>query len=387
MSPKLSAADRLCLIQTLNALPSAQFEELLVALAPPNGNVPSNTACQANRSAALFEWVESPIGPGLEILEQLLSSIIAKNSQISEKFVAFSISGKISNATRSEVQAFVELLRKKTGDDSIDVAFFEEGSITMILRGSPEGLKKLQELVESGELEGLGIPPVEAVYDVATTSTAARKARLVETLRLTSNSSIVSARDLALESARDLARALARASDQDLARALNLTLDLAYDRVLDLDLDRALERVRASARGRALDLDLARDRAGDLALFLALARDLIRAISSTLDSDLDRVLDDALDRALDSVCWRDLRGADLKNTNLRNIDLRQSDLANVNFTRADLAGANLAGANLAGANLTDANLTDANVTETVFGENIGLTEAYKRDLQERGVVS
>ncbi|MEM9484858.1 MAG: toll/interleukin-1 receptor domain-containing protein [Cyanobacteria bacterium P01_F01_bin.116] len=73
---QLPATDRLRLIQTLNALPSPQFDTLLFALNPPRGNIPSNSAPQASRSAALLEWIESPIGPGISELEAILVSIL-----------------------------------------------------------------------------------------------------------------------------------------------------------------------------------------------------------------------------------------------------------------------------------------------------------------------
>jgi uncharacterized protein YjbI with pentapeptide repeats len=181
---QLSAADRLCLIQTLNALPTPQFDELVFALNPPKGNIPNNSASQSSRSTALLEWAESPLGPGLATLEKCLSKIIATHSKTAETFLAFVISGKINDSTAAELQAFVELLRKKTGDNSIDIAFFKEGSIKVILNGSPEGLAKLQELFEDGELEQLDLPPVEAITPVDSSHSDARKARLIQALRL-----------------------------------------------------------------------------------------------------------------------------------------------------------------------------------------------------------
>lgn len=67
------AAARLRLVQTLNALPPTQFEEIVFALQPPSGNVPGSAAPQGTRSTALLEWVESPIGPGLTALEAVLA--------------------------------------------------------------------------------------------------------------------------------------------------------------------------------------------------------------------------------------------------------------------------------------------------------------------------
>ena len=58
---QLPAADRLHLIQTLNALPGPQFDELVFALPPPS-NIPGNSAPQCNRSVYLLQWVERSWG-------------------------------------------------------------------------------------------------------------------------------------------------------------------------------------------------------------------------------------------------------------------------------------------------------------------------------------
>lgn len=78
---KLSASKRLELIRLLNALPGPQFDELVFAIAPPSGIIPGNTAPQGNRSAALLQWVESPVGPGLADLEAVLASLVGSHSQ------------------------------------------------------------------------------------------------------------------------------------------------------------------------------------------------------------------------------------------------------------------------------------------------------------------
>lgn len=379
-SPKLSATDRLILVQTLNALPSAQFEELLIALNPPNGNIPDNTAPQANRSAALFQWVESPIGPGLRELEIILGMIVAAKSQTSPDFLSFAISGTISSKTVAEVKAIVELLRKKIGDNSIDVVFFKEGSINIILSGAPEGLQKLKELFEAGELKDLEIPTVESVHYVDN-KTDTRKARLIEILKIESKSSPPVAHDLAS----DLYQAIKRASDLGRASASDRASDLASD--LASALDHALNRTSNYIRTlyNSLSLDLIPHRGLNPALIDASNR--ARARSLTFGLDLNLYISHDLDRARALVSLIDykhqlnLREIDLSNTNFGNIDLRQADLTNVDFTRA-----NLAGAILTGANLTGTNFTETNVTETVFGENLGLTESNKLNLQKCGAI-
>ncbi|MEM9215816.1 MAG: hypothetical protein AAGD25_15925 [Cyanobacteria bacterium P01_F01_bin.150] len=68
----LSVGDRLRLLTTLNALPSPQFDMIVFALDPPAGNIPSTAAPQGDRSSALLTRVDSPIGPGLTVLQEVL---------------------------------------------------------------------------------------------------------------------------------------------------------------------------------------------------------------------------------------------------------------------------------------------------------------------------
>ena len=371
---ELSAADRLILIQTLNALPSAQFEELVFALHPPKGNIPNNPAPQSSRCTALLEWLESPIGPGIQTLEELLGKVIATTSQTAEKFIAFSISGKSDISTISEVQAFVALLRKKTGDNSIDVAFFREGSIKMMLSGSPEGLRKLQELFESGELDKIGEKVVQSVHYVDSHSTDARKTRLVEILKLKSertylrvnqNKSAIASFTAAsvgnhriskkeqFARARARARALApklqQAIRNDRARALPLALELvdilelATDGAMSLEYETFNSCIRARARARAMALKL--------------------------------------ENAMDLDHQLNLEYADLSDTNLRNVNFRKANLTEVNFSGADLTQADLTRANLTGSRFTGAILT-----KTVFGENSGITDREKRQFQNLGAI-
>jgi hypothetical protein len=78
--PKASSSStitqRLALIQKLTGLPSPQFEQILFALDPPAGNVPSAQAPQADRVKALLDWATS-IGPGLEVVEAVYSQVVS----------------------------------------------------------------------------------------------------------------------------------------------------------------------------------------------------------------------------------------------------------------------------------------------------------------------
>lgn len=376
-SLRVSSADRLRLIQTLNALPSAPFDELIVAIQLPQSNNLGYSAPRSSRSKALLSWVENPFGPGLRRLELLLGKIITQKSKTSQEYLSFALRGEINSKTQLEVGTIARLLQKKTGDISINVAFCKEETIKIVLTGSPEGLQKLQEIFYSGELEAIGSNAVKAVYYADITTTGARKMRLVQTLKLASKSTtrdIDIARDIAIaiahdidsyshiNSYRDIATAIAHNRD----RSLNITriLSRAHNnshlkqvrnltRILDRDLTRALDINRDHGRDRNSyrALDLARD----------LARNLIHDHNSNQQLDLKQ--------------------ADLTNTNLQDIDLRQT-----NLTEADFTGADLTGAILTGAILTGAVLTEANITRTVFGRNEGLTDTDKLNLKSRGAI-
>jgi hypothetical protein len=64
------------LYQFVLKLPSAQLESVLFNLNPPNGNVPPSSSPKSERVTALFEWLESPIGPGLAVLRSALAKVL-----------------------------------------------------------------------------------------------------------------------------------------------------------------------------------------------------------------------------------------------------------------------------------------------------------------------
>ena len=444
---ELSTTDRLYIIQTVKGLPPTQFDELCFTLNLPKGVVPPNSAPPGNRCKTLLDWVESSTGLGLVAVDEVLQTLVPRLNQPSQsaqvttnlprlfkrlksfltgkskapstphpigkcyhpKTVA--ISGSMGELSPAELEAIAQLLRQKTDDGSIDIAFSTEGRIKLVLNGSPEGLEKLQALFDAGELTAvLDGRSVESVHSIKSDTTEARKARLLQVLRFNTkriNLIQVLARDLdiaraqditqdldtdlvrditraqtldrgigveralalALHIARDLDTALARTlkraqdRDRDIARAQTQTLALALALVRDIALERDIEQALALARditqarniARARARNIAQDIAQDIAREQDIALALERALEQerTLEQDLNRALDRALNLNIE------LKGADLRDTNLRDLDLR-------------------------GIDLEGADLTNADVTGTLFGENPGLTETDKQDLQQRG---
>ena len=91
------------------------------------------------------------------------------------------------------------------------------------------------------------------------------------------------------------------------------------------------------------------------------------------------------------LCRADLSGADLRNAllmdaNLSFADLSDADLSDADLINADLSTANLSNANLHNANLTATNLNTAKVENARFGNNAGLDEKAKYELEKRGAI-
>ncbi len=74
--PTATSRDRMQLFAALSSLPGPQFSQLVFTLNPPPGNVPPDAAPQGNRVAALLQWADSPMGPGLAQVDSLLTEIV-----------------------------------------------------------------------------------------------------------------------------------------------------------------------------------------------------------------------------------------------------------------------------------------------------------------------
>lgn len=217
----LPVEDRLRLVQTLNALPSAQFEEILFALKPPSSNLPGNSAPRNQRSLALLEWAESPLGHGLRVVENLLDRVVFKDTKTTENYHVFVISGRINKFTIPTVEAIAKLLKQKTEDDSIDVVFYEEGSIRIVINGSKDGIDAIKNLFDWNELGDIE-PQVEYIREVRGNTSSFRKARLIHVLKLRDRSLSLS-RSRTLSSANDLVSDLA----SNLSDAVHISNQLA----------------------------------------------------------------------------------------------------------------------------------------------------------------
>jgi hypothetical protein len=77
MATSLTAKQRLRLIKQLNALPQAQFNEIVFALEPPPGVISSGSGAQGDRAKELLDWSEGPTDPSIAAVLDLLSDYLS----------------------------------------------------------------------------------------------------------------------------------------------------------------------------------------------------------------------------------------------------------------------------------------------------------------------
>ncbi|MEM1394250.1 MAG: pentapeptide repeat-containing protein [Cyanobacteria bacterium P01_H01_bin.150] len=249
---------------------------------------------------------------------------VATQKVAGKKQLAFVLTGTIGDVDKAKLRAIQAHLRKISGDAELTIIDVEEGSIRLKLEGSPEGLKKLQELFESEELtEVLGIP-VKDVYftsneieDFEENTENGDKFRLVQ--EILKNGAV----------GRDL-------SDVDLSGANLGSVNL--------------NRVNLS-NSNLSGVNFSGDSFGD---YMFIGANLSRS----------------------NLSCADLSSANLSRANLSRANLSNANLSNANLSNADLNGANLSGTNLSGASVENA----------FFMYNIGISEELKFDLTQRGAI-
>ncbi|MEH2144420.1 hypothetical protein [Nostoc sp.] len=81
-STSTAATRRLELFDTLASLPNPQFEQVIFALKPPPGNIPSAFSPQGTRVKPLLDWAET-IGPGLNAVEEVCTRVVSPQKNLS----------------------------------------------------------------------------------------------------------------------------------------------------------------------------------------------------------------------------------------------------------------------------------------------------------------
>lgn len=108
----------------------------------------------------------------------------SNKEQLDNKNSVFSITGSFekNQITEAKIKALLASLREISGDASLQIVDISEGSIRLILEGSPEGIERLEQLFKSGELTEVLNLPVENVSFVNTGTSKNNKKRLALTI-------------------------------------------------------------------------------------------------------------------------------------------------------------------------------------------------------------
>ena len=89
---------------------------------------------------------------------------LALNTQICSKRLSFAIAGSIDEIDKHKLKAITALLRQLSGDASIEIVDAYEGSIKLILGGSPQGLERIEELFKSGQFSEIAGTAIQDVH-------------------------------------------------------------------------------------------------------------------------------------------------------------------------------------------------------------------------------
>jgi uncharacterized protein YjbI with pentapeptide repeats len=346
-------------------------------------------------------------------------------TQQSNKVLELVIEVGIDDLTPEKIDKINNLIQKIARDNTIKPIMKLKGSIRLFLEGSEDGLQRLADLHQSGELQALlnelksdDIP--EIIVKKAEFTTDAKvieKAELIKAIRegtidettlrfVDLSGAILIEADLSWAnlSEADLSGAnLRRAylSEADLSEAILWTAKLSWAHLWGADL--------SGANLSEADLSEADLSEADLSEAILRGANLSEADLSWANLRGAKLIQANLRGAnlSNAILWTaKLSWAYLWGANLSGANLSEADLSGANLSEADLSGANLRGANLSGADLWGANLieadlrgaflSEANLSEAILSgakvENAifigatGITPEQKQDLIRRGAI-
>ncbi|MCA2691941.1 MULTISPECIES: pentapeptide repeat-containing protein [unclassified Microcystis] len=346
-------------------------------------------------------------------------------TQQSDKVFELVIEVGIDDLTPEKIDKINNLIQKIARDNTIKPIMKLKGSIRLFLEGSEDGLQRLADLHQSGELQALlnklksdDIP--EIIVKKAKFTTDAKvieKAELIKAIRegtidettlrfVDLSGAILIEADLsgANLSEADLSGAnLSEAilSEADLSEAILWTAKLSWAHLWGADL--------SGANLSEADLSEADLSEADLSEAILRGANLSEADLSWANLRGANLIQANLRGAnlSNAILWTaKLSWAYLWGANLSGANLSEADLSGANLSEADLSGANLRGANLSGADLWGANLieadlrgaflSEANLSEAIlsgakvenaiFIDATGITPEQKQDLIRRGAI-
>jgi uncharacterized protein YjbI with pentapeptide repeats/DNA-binding Xre family transcriptional regulator len=351
---------------------------------------------QSNR-LEIKESSNSDTNEGVEQVQTLSRKVIVLDKQTQVIKAVLILEGDFNSINNNFSLSLPAILREYAGD-TIKITDIEEGSIRLIIEGSPEDIEQLISSFNSGELIEVSGFPVEDIQilseglDDDESNESNDKWRLVQEIvsqrvdtRNLSGADLMLAAVPANVHGANLSEVNfqgANLSDADLSDADLSEVNLRGANFQGADLSNAdLSKVNlrganlsdadlsdADLRGANLsdadlsDADLSGADLSDAGLSGADLRGARIDAQTKIDSKWrlawEIVNQSARKRHLIGI---DLRSADLRSANLHGAKLRSANLQGADLRSANLQGAKLSDADLRGADLRDANLRDADL--------------------------
>jgi uncharacterized protein YjbI with pentapeptide repeats len=281
------------------------------------------------------------------------------------KVLELVIEVEIDDLTPEKIDKINNLIQKIARDNTIKPIMKPKGSIRLFLEGSEDGLQRLADLHQSGELQALlnelksdDIPEIIVTKaEFTTDAKVIEKAELIKAIR-EGTIDKTTLQQVDLSGAFLIGAILSEAN----LRGANLSdANLRWANLSDANLR------WANLRG------------ANLSGAILIEANLSAANLSGADLRKANLSDAILIEA-------NLSKANLSGAKLREADLRKANLREANLSEANLIGAILREANLSGANLSDANLSGADVENAIFINATGITPEQKQDLIRRGAI-
>ncbi|MFM2028749.1 MAG: hypothetical protein RLZZ339_3466 [Cyanobacteriota bacterium] len=311
-------------------------------------------------------------------------------TQQSDKVFELVIEVGIDELTPENNDKIISFLQKIARDETIKPIMKLKGSIRLFLEGSEDGLQRLADLHQSGELQALlnelksdDIPEIIVTKaEFTTDAKVIEKAELIKAIREgTIDKTTLQQVDLSGAILRrvDLRRAdLSGAilSGADLSGAILSEADLSGANLSGAILRKAILRKAILRRAILSEADLS---GADLRMAYLRGADLSWADLSEADlSDAD--LSDAI------LIEANLSKANLSGANLSGADLRKANLSKARLSAALLKRWPAGVGKLSKARLSGANLSGADVKNAIFIGATGITREQKQDLIRRGAI-
>ncbi len=286
-------------------------------------------------------------------------------TQQSNKVLELVIEVGIDDLTPEKIDKINNLIQKIARNNTIKPIMKLKGSIRLFLEGSEDGLQRLADLHQSGELQALlnelksdDIPEI-----------------IVKKAELTTDAKVI-------EKA-ELIKAIREGTiDKKTLQQVDLSGAILIGAIL-------IGAILRGANLRGADLSWANLSEAYLSEADLSWANLSRANLSRADLSEANLRGAYLSGAI--LRGADLSGANLSGAKLRGAILIEADLSGANLKEAILSGANLSGADLReadlrGANLSKADLSGAKVKNAIFIDATGITPEQKQDLIRRGAI-